>query len=78
VTKKLLKKGDIMKRRGMYSYSSFFKPFIPTEPCSLNRLNNDVPQVYLCDKGRIEPTLSDRNNGRKEDKELFVKASYEA
>jgi len=67
-----------MKRRGMYSYSSFFKPFVPTEPYLLNRLNNDVSRAYLCDKGRIEYTLFDGNNGRKEDKELFVKASNEA
>jgi len=68
-----------MKRRGMYSYSSFFKPFTPTAPHSLNLLNNnEASRTYLCDKGRIEYTLFDRDNGRKEDKELFVKASYEA
>ena len=67
-----------MKRRGMYSSSSFFKPFTPTAPHSLNRLNNDVSRAYPYDKGRIEYTLFDRNNGRKEDKDLFVKASHEA
>ena len=75
----LLRKGAIMKRRGMYSSSSFFKPFTPTAPHSLNQLNNnDASRAYLCDKGRIEYALFDRNNGRKEDKDLFVKASNEA
>jgi hypothetical protein len=66
-----------MKRRGMYCSGSFFKPFTaPTAPYSLNRLNSDSLETPSY-KRRVEYGLFDRNNDRKEDKDLFVKASNE-
>jgi hypothetical protein len=65
-----------MKRRVMYCSGSFFKPFIgPTMPYSLNRLNDDLSRARQYDNRRVEYALFDRNNGRKEDKSLFVKDS---
>jgi hypothetical protein len=64
-----------MKRRGMYNYSSFFKPFTSTVPHTLNLLNNDTSRAHIYDKARIEYTLFDRNKGRKEDNDSFVKDS---
>jgi hypothetical protein len=68
-----------MKRRGMYSSSSFFKPFTPTAPHSLNQLNNnDVSRAYPYDQGRVEYSLFDRNDNQRKDRDLLVNASHEA
>jgi hypothetical protein len=44
-----------MKRRGMYSSSSFFKLCVdPAGVHALNRFNDDRPRPYPYNKGRIE------------------------
>jgi hypothetical protein len=55
-----------MKRRGMHSFRSFFKPcFIPGTPSLSNQPNDGQLRAYLNAKERAEREQFDRNHSLK-------------
>ena len=65
-----------MKRRGMYSSSSFFKPFVAAPaPRFAEHGSMTMCRGRTHMQGTNACTLLDGNDSRKEDDELFVKDS---